>query len=51
VARARQIYHWHGHYAATALALAGASAELLALVRGEASGPWAEALARADDLG
>ncbi|MBM3266711.1 MAG: hypothetical protein FJZ01_03595 [Candidatus Sericytochromatia bacterium] len=49
--RARQIYHWHGHYAAAALARAGASAEVQALVRGEGMGPWADALRTADDRG
>ena len=49
--RARQIYHWHGHYAAQRLESAASHPELLALVRGDAQGPWVDALRKADDLG
>lgn len=49
--RARQIYHWHGHYAALALESAGSAEQLVALVRGDAEHPWSAALRRADDLG
>ena len=49
--RARQIYHWHGHYAAAALERTGASPRLTSLVRGEARDDWATALRQADDLG
>lgn len=49
--RARQIYHWHGHYAARLLEEAGSPGMVSALVRGEPCHPWAEALRRADDLG
>lgn len=49
--RARQIYHWHGHYAAQSLETAGTAPEVLALVRGDSTGRWADALRQADDLG
>ncbi|MBU6428931.1 MAG: hypothetical protein KGR26_07975 [Cyanobacteria bacterium REEB65] len=50
-ARARQIYHHHGRYAAEAIVAMGGPVETAALVEGVLGTPWLSELQRADDRG
>jgi hypothetical protein len=49
--RARQIYHWHEHYAVEALVAAGGDPEVGALISGEGPKDLVSQLKWADDLG